>query len=341
MINHLASEQNWQAQLSDLIVDPAELLQLLDLPVTLLPPALAAAESFGLRVPRVFVSRMQKANPLDPLLLQVLPLHQELTVDSRFSLDPLAERHSNPVTGLLHKYQRRLLLTLTGACAIHCRYCFRRHFPYQDNLPGTQEWPAIRDYIQADPELNEVILSGGDPLSVSNRRFFEWLERLESMPQLTTLRIHTRLPVVLPARMDTALLERLRETRLKIVLVIHCNHAQELDNTVLRVLQACKDHGMVLLNQSVLLKGINSSADELILLSERLFDAGVLPYYLHLLDKVQGAAHFDLSRREALAIYREMMERLPGYLLPRLVRETPEAPFKVPLLPDFGRANSE
>ena len=331
MINHLLTDQNWQAQINDLITDPRELLQLLQLPEHLLTSALASAQQFGLRVPRAFVQRMQVGDLHDPLLLQVLPLHLELEQHAAYSLDPLGEAAANATAGILHKYQNRLLLTLTGACAIHCRYCFRRHFPYQDNLPKTEDWPRIRDYIQAHPDLNEIILSGGDPLSVSNRRLFYWLEQLESLPQLTTLRIHSRLPVVLPARMDDELLARLADSRLHIVLVIHSNHPNELDKNTTRVLQRCRESGMFLLNQTVLLKGINDNTDCLTALSHRLLDAGVLPYYLHLMDRVQGAAHFDVDESTALLIYQQLMVKLSGYLLPRLVREQAGWPFKVPV----------
>jgi EF-P beta-lysylation protein EpmB len=331
MINHLVTDQNWQAQMNDLITDPKELLTLLELPDDLLSGAIAAGQTFGLRVPRAFVRRMQTGNPRDPLLLQVLPLHLELEHDARFSLDPLGEQAANATAGVLHKYKSRLLLTLTGACAIHCRYCFRRHFPYQDNLPRSEDWPRIQSYIQNNPDVHEVILSGGDPLSVSNRRFFDWLDRLESLDQLNTLRIHSRLPVVLPDRLDDALIERLASSRLKVVLVIHANHPNEIDSHTARVLQRCRESGMFLLNQTVLLKGINDQADVLTDLSYRLFDAGVLPYYLHVMDRVQGAAHFDLETTTAIALQYELMIRLPGYLVPKLVREVAGAAYKVPV----------
>ncbi|MEC7120890.1 MAG: EF-P beta-lysylation protein EpmB [Pseudomonadota bacterium] len=331
MINHLLTDQNWQAQINDLITDPRELLHLLQLPEHLLSGALATPTHFGLRVPRVFVQRMKIGDPHDPLLLQVLPLHAELESHAEFSLDPLGENAANATSGVLHKYKNRLLLTLTGACAIHCRYCFRRHFPYQANLPKTDDWYRIRDYIQNHPDVNEVILSGGDPLSVSNRRLFEWLERLESLPQLNTLRIHSRLPIVLPARMDEELLARLKQSRLMVVLVVHTNHPAELDKNTCRVLQRCRESGMFLLNQSVLLKGINDNTDCLAALSHRLIQTGVMPYYLHLMDRVQGAAHFDVDESTALSIYHQLMQELSGYLLPRLVREQAGWPFKVPV----------
>jgi EF-P beta-lysylation protein EpmB len=327
----LVTDQNWQAQMNDLITDPHELLQQLQLPTHLLDGAVAAGQSFGLRVPRAFVRKMQLGNPNDPLLLQVLPLHLELQHDARYSLDPLGEQAANATAGILHKYQSRLLLTLTGACAIHCRYCFRRHFPYQDNLPRSDDWPRMQTYIQAHPDVQEIILSGGDPLSLSNRRIFEWIDRLEALPQLQTLRIHSRLPVVIPDRMDDALLERLKNSRLHIVLVIHANHPAEIDAHTARVLQRCRESGMFLLNQTVLLKGINDQTDVLCQLSLRLFDAGVMPYYLHVMDQVQGAAHFDLAAEKAVEIHQALMVRLAGYLVPKLVREVAGAPHKVPV----------
>lgn len=331
MINHLVTDQNWQNQLNDLITDPAALLQMLKLPETLLPAAILASDSFALRVPKAFVRRMQIGDPYDPLLLQVLPLHAELAENPAFVLDPLGEKQANAIPGILHKYKKRLLLTLTGACAIHCRYCFRRHFPYQDNLPKASDWPAMQQYIESQPDINEIILSGGDPLSVSNRRLSEWIERLQSIPQLTTLRIHTRLPIVLPDRLDSELLEILAQSRFKVVFVLHSNHPAELDTLTQKALEKLQTTRFTVLNQTVLLRGINDNIQTLVKLSERLFDCGVLPYYLHLLDKVKGASHFDMLEEDAVSLYRDLMCELPGYLLPKLVRETAGEPYKVPI----------
>ncbi len=331
MINYLATEQNWQNQLNDLITDPNELLRLLQLPISLLPDAIAASQDFGLRVPRAFVNRMQVGNPHDPLLLQVLPLHAELESHPQYTLDPLGEKQANAIPGILHKYKKRLLLTLTGTCAIHCRYCFRRHFPYQENIPKSADWPEIKQYIESQADINEVVLSGGDPLSVSNRRFAEWLARLESLPQLKTLRIHTRLPIVVPRRIDDELLQLLKTSRFQIVMVVHCNHPAELDPQTKSQLQRCRDHGITMLNQTVLLHGINDNIDTLVALNEQLFECQVLPYYLHLLDKVEGAAHFDINKQDAVALYRKLMHELPGYLLPKLVCEVAGERHKVPV----------
>jgi EF-P beta-lysylation protein EpmB len=260
-----------------------------------------------------------------------LPDQREQIKVTGYVADPLSENTQNPVKGMLHKYQSRVLLTVTGACAIHCRYCFRQHFDYSANMPTADAKENIIDYITSHPEINEVILSGGDPLNVTNRRLFAWLDTLESLPQLTTIRLHTRLPLVIPARLDDALLTRLSQSRCHIVMVIHCNHANEIDALTAEHLQRARAAGITLLNQAVLLKGINDSVAVQTQLSQRLFSAGVLPYYLHVLDKVAGAAHFDNDERFAIELYWSLLAALPGYLVPKLVRELPNRPFKVPI----------
>ncbi|WP_025094744.1 EF-P beta-lysylation protein EpmB [Acinetobacter soli] len=335
MINYLYQEQNWQSQLSDLITDPFELLDQLEIcSDALLSGAILASKSFKLRVPRAFVGKMRKGDPLDPLLLQVLPHHLELEEHPEFVTDPLGEEAANQLPGVLHKYQSRFLLTLTGACAVHCRYCFRRHFPYQENLPKQDDWPQIKAYIEQNPHINEVILSGGDPLTLSNRKLKLWIERLESLHQVKILRIHSRVPVVIPQRLDTELLEILKSTRLRIIMVIHANHAAELDDQTCAYLEKLSQHGIAALNQAVLLKGVNDDAQTLIELSQRLFDARVMPYYLHVLDKVKGAQHFDLSGSKIDEIYHDILAGLPGYLVPKLVREIAGEKNKTPL---FGK----
>lgn len=335
MINYLYQEQNWQSQLSDLITDPFELLDQLEIcSDALLSGAILASKSFKLRVPRAFVGKMRKGDPLDPLLLQVLPHHLELEEHPEFVTDPLGEEAANQLPGVLHKYQSRFLLTLTGACAVHCRYCFRRHFPYQENLPKQDDWPQIKAYIEQNPHINEVILSGGDPLTLSNRKLKIWIERLESLQQVKILRIHSRVPVVIPQRLDTELLEILKSTRLRIIMVIHANHAAELNDQTCAYLEKLSQHGITALNQAVLLKGVNDDAQTLIELSQRLFDARVMPYYLHVLDKVKGAQHFDLSGSKIDEIYHDILAGLPGYLVPKLVREIAGEKNKTPL---FGK----
>ena len=332
MINYLYQEQNWQSQLSDLITDPLELLEVLKLcPEQLLSGAILASEQFKLRVPRAFVGKMTVGDPLDPLLLQVLPHHLELEDHPDFVTDPLGEEQANQQPGVLHKYKSRFLLTLTGACAVHCRYCFRRHFPYQENLPKNEDWLNIQNYIESQPDINEVIFSGGDPLTLSNRKLKLWIDRLESLPQIKFLRIHSRVPIVIPNRVDEELVSLLKNSRLRIILVVHSNHAAELDDLTCARLSLLVQQQITVLNQAVLLKGINNSAQVLVDLSYRLFDAGVMPYYLHVLDKVKGAHHFDLSPKEINLIYKDVLENLPGYLVPKLVREIAGEKNKTPL----------
>lgn len=332
MINYLYQEQNWQSQLSDLITDPSELQSLLELSSEqLLSGAILASEKFKLRVPRAFVGKMNAKNPLDPLLLQVLPHHLELEEHPEFVTDPLGEEAANQLPGVLHKYKSRFLLTLTGACAVHCRYCFRRHFPYQENLPKNEDWLNMKNYIEANPNINEIILSGGDPLTLSNRKLALWLERLSSLKQIQILRIHSRVPIVIPNRIDEQLISLLKNSRLRIVLVVHSNHASELDDFTCSKLLQLSDHHITVLNQAVLLKGVNDSAQTLIDLSYRLFEARVMPYYLHVLDKVKGAQHFDLESSKIDDIYRDVLANLPGYLVPKLVREIAGEKNKTPL----------
>ncbi|OBY74868.1 EF-P beta-lysylation protein EpmB [Acinetobacter gyllenbergii] len=332
MINYLHQEQNWQSQLSDLITDPLELLNLLELSTDqLLSGAILASEQFKLRVPRAFVGKMTVGDPFDPLLLQVLPHHLELEQHPEFVTDPLGEEAANQMAGVLHKYQSRFLLTLTGACAIHCRYCFRRHFPYQENLPKNDDWINIKQYIEQNPQINEVILSGGDPLTLNNRKISLWLERLASLPQIKILRIHSRVPIVIPNRIDEELISILKNSRLRIVVVVHSNHAAELDDFTCSKLLQLSLHHITVLNQAVLLKGVNDAAETLNDLSHRLFDARVMPYYLHVLDKVKGAQHFDLRSSEIDQIYSDVLASLPGYLVPKLVREIAGEKNKTPL----------
>lgn len=332
MINYLFKEQNWQSQLNDLITDPLTLIEMLGLNQNdLLNGALLASNQFKLRVPRAFVAKMQPNNPLDPLLLQVLPHHLELEEHPEFVTDPLGEEAANQLPGVLHKYRSRFLLTLTGACAVHCRYCFRRHFPYQENLPKDQDWPLIQQHLLSHREVNEVILSGGDPLSLSNRKISLWLDRLETIDQLKIIRIHTRVPIVIPNRLDQDLLTRLKNSRLHVILVIHSNHPNELDDFTQAKLLEAKRAGITVLNQAVLLKGVNDSVQILSNLSYKLLDAGVLPYYLHVLDKVKGAHHFDLDAAHISELYTDLLATLPGYLVPKLVREIAGEPNKTPI----------
>ncbi len=309
----------WQKNLAEGFSSAAELLSYLHLPASLADSL--AEKQFKTRVPRSFAARMQPGNASDPLLLQVLAVKDELTVAAGFGPDPLAEKTTNHLPGLIHKYHGRVLLTVAGACAVNCRYCFRRHFPYQNNNPGRAGWRPVIDYIARDPHIHEVILSGGDPLLATDNILQPLLEQLAAIPHLHTLRFHTRIPVVLPERINESFLNLLANNRLHKVIVLHSNHAQELDETVFSKCNVLRDIGCHLLNQSVLLAGINDNANILAELSQRLFSCGVMPYYLHVLDKVQGAAHFDTSAQNALAIFQALQGLLPGYLVPRLVRE--------------------
>jgi len=319
----------WQSVLARAITDPAELLAAVGLGDEWLPAARAAARLFPLRVPRGFVARMRSRDPHDPLLRQVLPLAEECLAVEGFGADPVGDLSAMAVPGVLHKYRGRVLLTATGACAVHCRYCFRRHFPYAEANPVADQWCQALNYIAGNDSITEVILSGGDPLSLSDRRLADLARRLEAIPHLRRLRLHTRLPIVLPERVTDELLGWLSATRLKTAVVVHVNHANEIDASVITALAGLKSTGAELLNQSVLLRGINDSVEVLTTLSEKLFEAGVFPYYLHQLDKVQGAAHFEVGESVARCLMAALNRQLPGYLVPRLVREIPGAPGKV------------
>jgi EF-P beta-lysylation protein EpmB len=317
--------------LAGAVTDPAELLDLLALDQALLPAAMAAARLFPLRVPHAYLARMRRGDPHDPLLRQVLPLAVEHDERPGFGADPVGDLAAQAVPGVLQKYHGRVLLTATGACAVHCRYCFRRHFPYADANASADAWLGALAHIAADTSLHEVILSGGDPLVLSDRRLSQFVDALAGVPHVRRLRIHTRLPVVLPARVDGDLLDWLARPRFATVLVVHANHAHEIDAPVCAAMARLRHAGVTLLNQSVLLRGVNDSVDALAELSESLFAAGVLPYYLHLLDRVQGAAHFEVPEAEARHLMQQLNARLPGYLVPRLVREVAGAPGKVPV----------
>lgn len=321
----------WQAELARAITDPAELLAVLNLGPDWLPAARTAARAFPLRVPRGYVARMRPRDPGDPLLRQVLPLAEECSPAEGFGPDPVGDLAAVVRPGVLAKYRGRVLLTATGACAVHCRFCFRRHFPYDQAIASADRWRGALEHIAADDTISEVVLSGGDPLTLSDRRLSELAHALEAVPHVRRLRVHTRLPIVLPERVDAELLEWLGGTRLQSVVVVHANHANEVDAGVRAALARLKEAGVVLLNQSVLLRGVNDRVETLADLSEALFAAGAVPYYLHMLDRVAGAAHFEVAESRARALMSELSARLPGYLVPRLVREVPGAPAKVPV----------
>jgi len=316
----------WQRELADAIRDPAELADLLGIDAAARP---AVAAGFPLLVPRSFAARMRRGDPRDPLLLQVWPQADEDTPAPGWSSDPLAEADALAAPGLVRKYRGRALLLLTGGCAINCRYCFRREFPYAEHGATRRGVAAGLAAIAADESLSEVILSGGDPLVVDDGFLAEVLARLDEIPHLRRLRIHTRLPVVLPARVTAGLVDVLRDSRLARVIVIHANHPHEIDDSVADAVRALAAAPAMMLNQAVLLAGVNDSAATLAALAERLVEIGVAPYYLHLLDRVRGAAHFEVPEARGLEIHRQLQDSLPGYAVPRLVREVPGEPAKV------------
>ncbi|AEE21474.1 lysine 2,3-aminomutase YodO family protein [Glaciecola sp. 4H-3-7+YE-5] len=326
----IAVENNWQKVLSSAFTDPLALLKYLALDPAKFTDDIAARRLFPMRVPAPFAKRMEKGNPDDPLFRQVFPSKKEFNSDPNYLLDPLQEQ-SNSKPGVLHKYQSRVLLLVRGGCAVNCRYCFRRHFPYSDNHLNKQEWQETLDYIRQDSKINEVIYSGGDPLMAKDD-FLAWLtEEIAQIDHIKRIRIHTRLPVVIPSRITPELIKWFTQTRLKPIMVLHINHPQEIDQSLRDTLQKLTQAGVTLLNQGVLLKDINDSADAQVALSESLFDAGVLPYYLHVMDKVQGAQHFDHEDKIAKDIMAQMIKRLPGFLVPKLVREIGGQPGKTPI----------
>lgn len=326
----------WQRELSRAVTDPAQLLAELDLDPALGPGARAAASLFALRVTRSYLARMRRGDAGDPLLRQVLPLADELTESPGYVPDPLDEHAATRASNLLQKYSGRALLITTQACAIHCRYCFRREFPYSAQAvaeEGAGRFGAALDVIANDTSIEEVILSGGDPLSLSDARLTRITDALAAMPHVQRIRVHTRQPIVLPSRVDEGLLAWLRGVKQPLVMVLHTNHPNEIDGEVLAACTKLRSAGVTLLNQSVLLKGVNDSVDTLAQLSRELMNAGVMPYYLHLPDRVRGTAHFDVAEAEAQRLVDELAKRLSGYLVPRLVREVPGAPYKVPSVP--------
>lgn len=332
---HQASQQpapRWQQLWRDAVRDPAELLGLLGLEELAGRISPAAAAQFALRVPRGFVARMRHGDLGDPLLRQVLPLDDEERIVSGFELDAVGDSAARAGAGVIRKYRGRALLVATGSCAINCRYCFRRHFPYAEETAARGQWADALAIVAADDSIDEVILSGGDPLSLADGKLAELTDALKQVPHVRRLRIHTRLPVVLPERVDNGLTAWLRDLPWPVTVVIHVNHANEFDGDVDAALARLRDAGCLLLNQAVLLKGVNDSVDALADLCERGHRAGVLPYYLHQLDRVSGAAHFEVDDADALALHRDLAARLSGYLVPKLVREVAGDPGKRPLV---------
>ncbi|WP_413700079.1 EF-P beta-lysylation protein EpmB [Psychromonas sp. KJ10-10] len=326
-VNNTDATPSWQKELANAVKNPAQLLQFLEILPETSNLSDLARKDFPMLVPMPFIKKMKKGDIKDPLLQQVLPIDDENRVVDGYSLDPLGE-HENGIQGVLHKYKSRILLILKTGCAVNCRYCFRRHFPYQENNLNKQQFLAVLQYLKAHPEVNEVILSGGDPL-MSKDDFLKYIvSELDKLPQLKRLRIHTRLPVVIPQRITKELCQLLKSSRLKVIFVLHINHANEIDQTFTEAINKLHQVGIQLLNQSVLLKGVNDNCEALVALSEALSKANILPYYLFLLDKVQGAQHFDVSTKQAQTLYKQIKAELPGYLVPKLSREIAGEPSK-------------
>lgn len=309
--------------MKDAVRDAGELCRLLDLPDEFFGEARAAARQFSLFVPRGFVARMRPGDPSDPLLRQVLPVADEAAIVPGFTVDPVDDDAAARQPGLLQKYPGRVLLIATGTCGVHCRYCFRRHFPYEETPRSLADWRPALDEIADDMTLQEVILSGGDPLTLVDETLSKLVEALADIPHLRRLRIHTRLPIVIPERVTDELVDMLRDSRLTPVMVVHSNHANELDASVAAALEKFSNAGIVLLNQAVLLAGVNDSVEAQAALSERLIDLRVLPYYLHQLDRVAGAAHFEIPISIGRQIIQQLRKQLPGYAVPRFVKEIP------------------
>ena len=327
---HLCDEKSWQKYLRDVVTDPEKLLALVNINPDDYLQHFKARKLFPVRVPLSFINRMKKGDFDDPLLKQVMPLSSEFLITEGYSADPLNE-HDTVAEGLLHKYKNRVLMIVKSACAINCRYCFRRHFPYQDNSPNKQRWQSALDYIAVHDEINEVIFSGGDPLMASDNHLAWLIEQVEKIPHVSRLRIHSRLPVVIPNRVTPTLVTLLKNSRLKATMVLHINHPNEINAELIDALEPLREARIPLFNQSVLLRGINDNAEVLVNLSETLFDAGIQPYYLHLFDAVQGAAHFDVKEADAIAIVKDMLATLPGFLMPKLVREIAGEANKTPI----------
>jgi L-lysine 2,3-aminomutase len=319
--------RNWKKVLQEAGLEPQELLSKLNIEESSLISR-QANKDFPLRVPAGFANRINQNDPDDPLFKQVWPSIEEESDQLGYTKDPLNEVNHQATPGLLHKYQGRVLLVLTGACAIHCRYCFRRYFPYSDSNPSGANLEKAIKYLQKETSVTEVILSGGDPLSISDERLSDLVSRLAEIPHLKRLRIHTRFPIVVPERINDACLDWLTKTRLQLAIVLHVNHANELDESVEQAILKLRNHNIPLFNQSVLLKGVNDSAQTLVNLSEALFTYGIIPYYLHLLDPVAGASHFEVDEYSAILLMHEIQKVLPGYLIPTLVREDCDAHHK-------------
>ncbi len=316
-----AGLEPWQAYVKSAIRDVRSLCRALQLPPTMAVTADGAHREFQTFVPLPFLQRMQRGNPNDPLLLQVLPRPQEQQTAEGFQLDAVGDHAASRAPGLIQKYRGRALLVLSSVCAVHCRYCFRRHFPYGETPMTSAAWQPALDVLQQDKSIREVILSGGDPLMLVDHRLEQLINQLSAIPHLVRLRIHSRVPIVIPQRVTAGLIDCLQSTRLIAIMVIHANHANEIDQSVHAAIGDLVEAGMPVLNQSVLLRGVNDRLETLVQLSERLIDSRCMPYYLHQLDRVAGAAHFEVPITRGKKLVSQMREHLPGYAVPRYVQE--------------------
>lgn len=328
----LSVESQWQKELKQSYSRPSDLLDALSLSDHFDEQDYNARSLFAMRVPRHFAKLMKPGDPRDPLLLQVLPTRNEFKDVDGYSIDPLQE-HDAKRPGLLHKYKSRVLIMFKTGCAVNCRYCFRRHFPYEDNAVNKKQLLEHIEYLQSNTDINEVILSGGDPLMAKDDAIKWFIEQIQDIHTIKRLRIHTRLPVVIPSRITDTLTKALQNTRLKTIVVLHINHANEVSSELKAGVAKLAKSGVTMLNQAVLMKGINDSSEAQVSLSERLFDAGILPYYLHVFDKVKGAAHFDISDLDVKQLYQQMLLELPGFLMPKLVKEIGGEASKTPIHP--------
>ncbi|MFO1256936.1 MAG: EF-P beta-lysylation protein EpmB [Gammaproteobacteria bacterium] len=322
------SQRPWQNALKTALTDPRALLKALNLSSDAIP---WTENNFGMKVPLSFVAKMKQGDPNDPLLRQVLPVKFESEQTDGFVPDPLAERLQNPLPGLIHKFKNRVLVIPATRCPIHCRYCFRRHFPYDENNINLSAFDNIADYIAKDNNIHEVILSGGDPLFAPDRYLQSVIEKMTASEHIKILRFHTRFPITVPERIDDSFLTLVKHIKVQVVMVLHCNHPNELCNDIKAAVTLLKAAGVTVLNQSVLLKGINDNAETLIALSHRLFEHGIMPYYINQLDPIENTAHFEVPKEKIKELYADLLSNLPGYLVPRFVQEQAFKPNKIPL----------
>jgi EF-P beta-lysylation protein EpmB len=328
--NPESNNREWQKDMQKAFRRLDALLDYVHLDANNAPFPLALDPTFPILVTTSFADSMKKGDWLDPLLLQILPLGSEENPSLGFQNDAVGDLPAQIIPGLLHKYASRALLMVSPNCAIHCRYCFRREFPYADLPHGQQAWEPAWEYLKTAQGIDEIVFSGGDPLFLDNRRLQSLLQAATALPNIHTIRFHTRLPIVLPSRMDARLLELFKITAAKktLVIVIHANHSHELGELAAGALSLLRASGAMLLNQTVLLKDVNDNADTLVKLSQRLIHLGVLPYYLHQLDRVTGTAHFEVAESLGLELMEEMRRRLPGYAIPKYVREVAGQKYK-------------